>query len=414
MLALYPDFEFDAKCPRCCSTLRARRWLVPGMRNLAQAQCTTCDGMFYVDLPAGQASLTPVIMDARSGEAFSSAGAGWFAQWLSDSYARRRKTPPAVREELFRTLRRPILLNCLDTLYGHELMKLMNAQYYLDSCVEKDLVVLIHANFRWLVPNGVAAIWTLQEPLSKGTDWNDGLAEFVRSRLTACEEAWLARAVNLPHADDFDIERFTGVKPFPRGDFFAWVAAMQSPKVVFVCRDDRGWFGGTAIAEFFGRVARGLSRRGIPLRGLVRLLQHRAIAAFGSLLRREYPGLEMTVIGVGQPGGLHGWIKDLRSIQPTDENEVETCRCCAEAHLVIGVHGSNMLIPTAHAGAVIDLMPRDRWDNIGQDIVLPMGEAREQALRAVFLPTNTTAGLLAHITSSTLRYAHHILRIQTV
>jgi hypothetical protein len=37
--------------------------------------------------------------------------------------------------------------------------------------------------------------------------------------------------------------------------------------------------------------------------------------------------------------------------------------------LVIGVHGSNLLLPAAHAGMLIDLMPNDRWGHIAQDVL---------------------------------------------
>jgi len=411
VLTLLPDFHFSGRCPHCGGSLAVKRWLVPGMRSLAEASCGKCGGDFYTDLPTGQACLTPVMLDAKSGETFSPAGASWFARWLSDGFANRRNTPPPIKEEVFRPLRRPVLLNCLDTLYGHELMKLMNAQHYLDYHPDKDLVVLIHANFRWLVPDGVAAVWSLDEPLSKGAGWNEGLADFVHVRLASSSEAWLARAINLPHADDFDIVRFTRVRPFPRKDFTAWLEAIRAPQIVFVCRDDRTWFGSGAVANFLGRAARVLTRRGLPLNWLVRSLQHRAIVAFGNTLRRSFPALTLTIIGVGQQGGLPAWIQDRRVTRPSPEEEVETCRLCAQAHMVIGVHGSNMLLPTAHAGAVIDLMPRDRWGNLAQDITLPMGEARDQALRVLFLPVSTAPNLLAHIAGSTLEYAHYVLRL---
>ena len=391
--------------------VRAKDWLVPGMRNLAQLQCEGCQVEFYEDLPAGQATLTPATLDAQSGEAFCPAGATWFANWLAEGFRRRTDVMPTVTEEVFRPLRRPILLNCLDALYGHELMKLMNAQYYLDNHSDHDLIILIHANFRWLVPDGVAAIWTLDQPMSHGKEWSDALAAFVQIRLCSCDEAWLARAVNLPHGDDFDIARFTRVVPFPRDDFSASLQAMRAPNIVFVCRDDRPWFGKSAFTDVVGRLARALARRGFPLAWLVRTLQHQAIAAVAQILRKNFPDLTFTVVGVGKSGGLPQWIHDRREGRPSAEDEVKVCRVCSQAHLVIGVHGSNMLLPSAHAAAVIDLMPPDRWGNLAQDISLPMGETREQALRAIFLPIRIGPAALAHIAASRLRLAQHVLRL---
>ena len=35
---------------------------------------------------------------------------------------------------------------------------------------------------------------------------------------------------------------------------------------------------------------------------------------------------------------------------------------------MVGVHGSNMLLPTAHAAGCIEVLPYDRYGNIVQDV----------------------------------------------
>jgi hypothetical protein len=411
VLLLSPNFRLDNKltCPQCGAMLIGRTWLIAGMRNLALCDCA-CGGRFYVDLPTGQGMLTPIILDADTGQTFDKNGAPWFAQWLRDGFFNRHTAPPSVKEELFRPISRPLLLNCLDVLYGHELMKLFNAQYYLDNHQNHDLVILIHKNFRWLVPQGVAAIWTLDAPMSEGTDWNDGLDVFIKSRLEKNQEIWLAQAVNLPHGDDYHISRFTGVSRFPRGDRQAWLEALQRPRITFVYREDRCWFGENIFYNAIGYAAmRG--RRRFPTFGITRFLQQRAISLLAQSLRRISPRIQFNVIGMGPRGGLPSWIDDRRTLQLTADSEVEVCKICANSHVVIGVHGSNMLLPTAHAGAVIDLMPDDRWHNLGQDLALPIGEAREQILRVICLPVKTSCERIATVADSILHYASHVLRL---
>jgi len=45
------------------------------------------------------------------------------------------------------------------------------------------------------------------------------------------------------------------------------------------------------------------------------------------------------------------------------------------------VHGSNMLLPSAHAGMTIDLMPDDRWGNFAQDISYQEDDVRMGSYR---------------------------------
>jgi hypothetical protein len=40
-----------------------------------------------------------------------------------------------------------------------------------------------------------------------------------------------------------------------------------------------------------------------------------------------------------------------------------------------------MLLPSAHAGAVVELMPADRWGNMLQDLLFSGGDVRESLFR---------------------------------
>ena len=80
-------------------------------------------------------------------------------------------------------------LNCLDTLYGHGLLKLLNAQHYLEQCPEMELVVLVPHYLRWMVPEGVAEVWTLDLPVRRGVEWNDWVAQKIRQEFDSLEAA---------------------------------------------------------------------------------------------------------------------------------------------------------------------------------------------------------------------------------
>jgi hypothetical protein len=100
--------------------------------------------------------------------------------------------------------------------------------------------------------------------------------------------------------------------------------------------------------------------------------------------------------------GYETWILDSRTDQITTGLERNWCRMYSASHLVIGVHGSNMLIPSGLAGAVIDLIPDERWGNIMQDILFQRGDQRGTLYRYRFLPLQASAETVAGIARSML------------
>src|SRR5262249_4871053 len=166
MIRLHPVPEAEFTCPACGRELRADDWYVPGMRTLAELTCPGCGRRYFGDLPSGFGLQYPMLLDRETGEVHDPAGVPWFADLLGRSYAERTSAPLPLEVEVHRPLERPILLDCLDGLYGHALLKLLNAQYYLDHGPDFDLVVLLPRWLRWLAPAGAAAVWTVDLPLS--------------------------------------------------------------------------------------------------------------------------------------------------------------------------------------------------------------------------------------------------------
>ncbi|HVF43989.1 MAG TPA: hypothetical protein VM936_13290, partial [Pyrinomonadaceae bacterium] len=211
---LHPVTDAEHECPHCRARLSVEGWHVPGMRNLADLRCGRCGREFYGDLAAGQALYTPVLLEKATGAAHDPHGVGWFAAWLRDSYARRADEPVPFDVREHRAVTKPVvLLNCLDTLYGHSLLKLLNAQHYVDRRADVDLVVMVPSLLAWMVPDGAAQVWSVGLPLRRGTEWNEWLAREVRRRVEAFGLVSLGHALSHPRPDEFDIERFTRVAP---------------------------------------------------------------------------------------------------------------------------------------------------------------------------------------------------------
>jgi hypothetical protein len=80
------------------------------------------------------------------------------------------------------------------------------------------------------------------------------------------------------------------------------------------------------------------------------------------------PNARFTVVGLAKPGGMPAGVADLRTLNMNLDTELAWCRAYAQSQVVVGVHGSNMILPTAHAIGCVEILPYDRYGNIVQDI----------------------------------------------
>lgn len=401
MFRLHPLPDVAHVCPHCRVPLQVTGWYMPGMRSLADLRCTGCAGEFYGDLAAGQGLYTPMLLDKKSGRVHDQHGMDWFADWLGESYGRRTATPRGLKIEELRPLRgKPVVLNCLDTLYGHCLLKLLNAQHYLDRRPDVDLIVIVPRLLRWMVPDGVAQIWAVDLPLSQGLEWNDWLAAEIADRIGKWPECWLSVAFSHPRPGDWDIERFTRIQPFPRDE---WDQRLDRPTITFIWRDDRLWHAPSQVRH--GKLKRVLRKCARYFQADTSPLQHqmRHVRDLSLKLREQWKELDFAVAGLGQFGGMPEWITDLRRSRIDVSTEREWCDRYARSHIVIGVHGSNMLLPSAHAGAAVELVPLDRWPNIIQATLYSEIDPRVVAYRYRYIPVSASADDAAAAISALLQ-----------
>jgi hypothetical protein len=296
----------------------------------------------------------------------------WFGAQLRRAYADRHEVDVKVHVEERVPLSRPVILNCLDGLYGHALLKLLNVQHHLDKGDE--VAVLVPAWLRWMVPGDVPAVWTVDVPLRRAWHWFDPVDRHLHELLARYDEASLCVALPHPHPSDVDIERFTGVRPASLRN----AAGGASPTVTFVWRDDRAW-GGSVKA------------------------QARRMKAVARLIRRTWPAADIAVAGVDGSRIVVGEVTDLRVERPDADAEQAWCRRYAASDVVFGMHGSNMLLPSAHARVVVELLPEDRYGNLGQDLLLPEPDPRLALLRARFLPDDSTVQRVAALITSAVQ-----------
>jgi hypothetical protein len=87
-----------------------------------------------------------------------------------------------------------------------------------------------------------------------------------------------------------------------------------------------------------------------------------------SQIRKSLPDAKFYIVGIGKTGSFASGVHDERTSSVDDLIEKNWCSIYAGSHVVIGVHGSNMLLPTAHAAGCVEILPKDRYGNIIQDI----------------------------------------------
>jgi len=81
--------------------------------------------------------------------------------------------------------------------------------------------------------------------------------------------------------------------------------------------------------------------------------------------------MSFTVVGMGKKGSFTNGVIDERASSLSFEQERKWLNLYALADCVVGVHGSNMLLPSGLAQNVVELLPEDRLGNITQDLLWP-------------------------------------------
>ncbi len=287
----------------------------------------------------------------------------WFAQPLRDSFFKYWPLEVVPDKKVYQTHTRVIILNCLDDCYGHVLYKLLNAGPYLSS-PPKDkpgLIVIIPRSFCWLVPEGVAEVWSVDVPLKQLTRRIAPFDAFVKTELRRFDEVWLD-AVNQEDGSKTDWERFTRTKPFDLARFY------DSPlRVTFVCREDRFWVR-HPVEEFLWKVFVKIRKTGL-VRSFFVHRQNRLVERTARLIAERLEKVQFTAVGLGKTGRLSSSIVDKRTETVTDALETAWCQLYASSHVIVGVHGSNMLIPSSLAAGFVEILPRYKIDHLAEDAV---------------------------------------------
>ena len=270
----------------------------------------------------------PASLDLATGEVLQSGEGPWFADALRPMWERPDTGPVAFTVQRSGDPGPAVLLNCLDKIYGHALLKLLNLPRHLEDG-RRAVIVLIPASLRELVPAGVAETWIVDEPTSRFDGWLVDLEARLALELERVGDCLLSPAFPHPHPSTYSLDALLGdLAPERVGD----------PSIILSLRADRSW----------GRGARA---------------QEKNVSRLWDQLSSAFPGARCAAVGAAAPGGLPDSVADLTRSHPDRETERRWLRLLWGADLVIGVHGSNLLLPSGLARASIELLPAERYGN---------------------------------------------------
>lgn len=372
MIRIKPSFEIQFTCPECgFDEVQFLRVSVPGIYWLAECSCNKCSTNFLQSLPIGHMLDHPLAVGRDSQKLYP---ADWNMYWQSEPFLRSfinyKEDKVSIQKVVFIERPKVIILNTLDYLYGHTLLKLYNALHHLDNQQDLGLIIIIPRIFEWMIPKGCAEAWIVDLRLSELRDSYAAIDRFVTNECNRFDEIYASRAYSHPDFASIDIERLTGVLPFNVAEFY-----QKKPFFTFVLREDRWWLK-NRISDLAFRVARKLKISRIVQKSIVRK-QDALVSRTIRRIRRDIPEAEFCITGLGKGGSLTSWASDKRSMKITTDIERDWCQMYAKSHVVIGAHGSNMLLPTAHAAGCVEILMEKRNRNIIQDISVRYNDRRQ-------------------------------------
>jgi hypothetical protein len=378
MIPIKPYIFGSSHCD-CGGDLKFMGLLWQGLHVCEKTVCQDCKQTRLESLPVNQSILERYIYYPDQKKLCDCNGKTVKANWFSSKLVATSEPlndPVNIEIEIIRKVDEVIIINTLDYIYGHSFLFLLNLQRILKAEKRPGIIVIVQPMLKWMVPRDeVAEIWTVHLGFEKFNFFNSDLSEKINSGLGRFNKVWLSKGHPVPTNENIEIERFTGIKPF---DF----KNPGSPRITFIWREDpdRLWIRNIFLLKGFKKL--GLSKMLFPVH------KFRVTIFFRLMKKKLGPEFRYTIAGLGKSGRFPSFVEDARVSTYNVENEKALCHVYAESELVIGVHGSSMLMPSAHAGMAISMMPSRRWGNYAEDILFREKDVRLASFQRRIIPLN--------------------------
>jgi hypothetical protein len=379
MIQLKPNIVSDHSCV-CGGKYGYTGILWQGLHICERLVCQNCNMVRLNSLPANQSEIeqysyypdSDLLTDLEGNQIKDN----WYTSKLR-SISKPDVSEVVVKIEKFKECKDVLILNTLDYVYGHSLLYLLNLQRIIEKEKDKGIIVLVQPMLKWLIPvNDVAEIWTVELSFQRLSRFYPVLSEKLNSEIERFSNVWLSSGHIIPTNVNIRIEKFTGLAPY------SFENEPEKPRVTFIWREDpdRLWVRNIYLLKGFKKL--GIGRALLPLQKI------RTYIIFKLLRKKLGDRYRFTVAGLGNKGGIASYVDDNR-VKRFDENiERMLCQIYSESVIVFGVHGSAMLLPSAHAGMTVSLMPSKRWGNYAEDILISEADPRYVLFQKRIMPLN--------------------------
>lgn len=367
MINIKPLTAFDIECATCQSTqTEVKALFFQGMHTLAEAACQTCGFECYQTLPIGHDGLFPMQIAKDGQESFYDPKAeNWLAGPLIQSIRQPASKNFPIEKKVIKSFSQVIIVNCLDTCFGHVFTKIWNTYTLLENKKDWGIIAILPERCQWLLPKDLAEVWSVSIELKDCGQTIGGLDTFVKDQFSRFEKVSLSQTfTHLDHTKYIDLEK---VLKRPRFDLKNFSNA--APQITFVLREDRFWLN-SAVLDFCFKVSKKFRTERL-LNPLFIWRQQALVKQTARKILNSLPHAQLKSTGLGNSGKLSQIIADHRTDRILPETEMEWNEIFANSHIVIGVHGSHMLIPSGLAAGFINILPRYKIEHIVEDTVLP-------------------------------------------
>jgi hypothetical protein len=379
MVQIKPHINQNLKCS-CGNNLIISELLWQGLHICEKYVCSQCNKIRINSLPVNQSGIEQYSYYPDSNLVFDIHGRvvpdNWFSKKLK-SIENPISENVNIQIEVLKQTDEVLILNTLDYVYGHSLLYLLNLQRILKLEDKLGIIVLVQPMLKWLIPKqGIAEIWTVNLGFNKLHNFYPDLSNKINSELTRFKKVLLSNGYVLPTNENIDIEKFTGLKTYNFSN------KPIKPRITLIWREDpdRLWIRNIYILKGFKK---------LHLSWILTIFQYLRVLIFFRVLRKKLgPEYLYTVAGLGKSGEFPSFINDQRIKSFNDTSELQLCKVYSESIIVIGVHGSGMLLPSAHSGMSISLMPSKRWGNFAEDILFSENDLRLAAFQKRIVPLN--------------------------
>ncbi|MDV3310120.1 MAG: hypothetical protein LOY03_15030 [Cyclobacteriaceae bacterium] len=362
LIPLKPYGGSDVVCAVCGhEQLSQGELFFQGIHTVARHTCSQCGQPFYTTIPVAHDLLFPATFGEQGTHlSCDPTVVGWMIGPLLESLFKGTSITVPITKKGTASAQEIIILNCLESIFGHAFAKLWNAVVLTKKYPGLHLIVFVPRTLAWLVPDDVPEVWIFDAPLK---DLKRGIANLdaeVKQLMESASNVWLSRAYTHLPLETIDLRKLHRTEPFDLSRFTS-----QKPTITFIIRNDRPWQS-TRLEYFLFLVATKfkLSKAFFAWR------QNRLIGRTARKILLELPAAEFFAAGLGTAGRLPRTIRDRRKGTPTVADEMMWCQLYARSHIVIGVHGSGMLLPTSLAAGFIAIMPRHKIQHFAEDIAM--------------------------------------------